>query len=104
MKQVFKIDYQGFYLEPVILRNEEKTPSNCVEEEIPEGLFKAKFVNGAWIEGLSQIEKDAIVNKKQPKSEVEVLRDENKRLEQQLAQTNENLEGLMNYLAETGVL
>jgi hypothetical protein len=31
MKQVFKIDSNGFYVEPVILQDNDKTPTDCVE-------------------------------------------------------------------------
>jgi hypothetical protein len=50
MKQVFKIDSNGFYVEPVILQDNDKTRSDCVET-MPPSLFKAKFLDGAWVEG-----------------------------------------------------
>jgi hypothetical protein len=51
MKQVYKIDSKGFYVEPVILSESEVLPSDCVEVIPTEGLFKAKWNGIAWEEG-----------------------------------------------------
>lgn len=66
MKQVFRIDSNGYYVEDVILEDYETIPSDCVEVVPPTGLYKAQFVNGAWVEGKSQsdILADAKVSKK----------------------------------------
>jgi hypothetical protein len=42
MKQVFKIDSNGFYVEPVILQDNDKTPMDCVET-MPPSLLKLSF-------------------------------------------------------------
>jgi hypothetical protein len=60
MKQVYKIDSEGFYVEPVILSEGEELPSDCVEVAIPEGLYKAKFDGTAFVEGLTQLEIDTL--------------------------------------------
>jgi hypothetical protein len=49
MKRVFKIDSDGFYLEPVILQDNEKTPMDCVEIEPTGSFIKGKFLDGAWV-------------------------------------------------------
>jgi hypothetical protein len=45
MKQVVRIDSAGFYVEPVILEDNDKVPSDCVES-VPPSLYKAKYVGG----------------------------------------------------------
>lgn len=62
MKQVFRFDPNGFYIEPNVLEDNEPTPSDCTETQPPDGLYKGRFVNGQWFEGLSQEEIDAIKN------------------------------------------
>lgn len=61
MRQVFKIDSSGFYIEPVIL-NDESTPSNCVEVVPPQGLYKLKWNGSSWVEGATQDEINAAKN------------------------------------------
>jgi hypothetical protein len=74
MKQVVRIDSAGFYVEPVILEdNVKEVPSDCVESA-PPSLYKAKYVDGAWVEGASQAEIDALINAPQPVSELEQLK------------------------------
>jgi hypothetical protein len=73
MKQVVRIDSAGFYVEPVILEDNDKVPSDCVES-VPPSLYKAKYVDGAWVEGASQTEIDALINAPQPVSELEQLK------------------------------
>jgi hypothetical protein len=46
MKQVVRIDSAGFYVEPVILEDNDKVPSDCVES-VPPSLYKARYVDGA---------------------------------------------------------
>jgi len=62
MKQVFKIDKDGFFIEPVIIANNEKLSSNYVEDMIPYGLYKPKWNGKEWVEGATQEEIDAIRN------------------------------------------
>jgi hypothetical protein len=49
MKQVYKIDIDGYYLEPVIIGDEEKLPDDCVYEQ-PPSFYKAKWQYGEWLE------------------------------------------------------
>lgn len=65
MKQVYQIDSEGYYVKPLLVEN---TPSNCVEEAPLNGLYKAKYVDGQWIEGLSQAEVDLLKNAPQQPS------------------------------------
>jgi hypothetical protein len=73
MKQVFRIDENGFYKEPVIIGTDEQIPTDCVET-IPPNFYKAQYVNGEWVEALSQADIDAIKNAPQPLSELEQLK------------------------------
>jgi hypothetical protein len=73
MKQVFKIDSNGFYVEPVILQANDKTPIDCVET-MPPSLFKAKFLDGAWVEGATTNEITDLKNVPQPVPELEELK------------------------------
>jgi hypothetical protein len=54
MKIAYKLDSNGFYLEDVILSDNEGIPSDCTNIKTPDGLYKARFVNGAWVEGMAQ--------------------------------------------------
>lgn len=69
MKQVFKIDNEGFYVEPVIIEDGEL--EGCISTPIPDGLFKAKWNGQEWLESMSQEEIDAIRNKPSGLSENE---------------------------------
>jgi YHS domain-containing protein len=51
MIQVFRIDKNGFYIEPVIIQDTEPIPLDCVQLMPPSGLFKPQIVNGSWVEG-----------------------------------------------------
>jgi hypothetical protein len=58
MKQVYRIDDQGFYIEPVIIEGEEQT--GLISSPIPEGLYKPKWNGKEWVEGLTQEEIDEL--------------------------------------------
>lgn len=62
MKQVFRIDHNGFYVEDVLLEDGQETPQDCREDRPPQGLYKPKYNGTDWVEGLSQTEIDAINN------------------------------------------
>jgi hypothetical protein len=74
LKQVFRFDENGYFLEPVILKDNETIPNDCTDGRPPNGLYKPKFVDGAWVHGLTQEEIDAIVNVPKPISETELLK------------------------------
>lgn len=54
MKQVFRYDQNGFYIEPVLLQDGEPIPTDCTEIQPQDGLYKGQFVKGAWVEGMAQ--------------------------------------------------
>jgi hypothetical protein len=76
MKQVFRIDNNGFYIEPVIIGDNELVPFDCREDAPQEGFHKIKrnAADNGWEEGLSQEEIEAIKNAPQPLSDLEQLK------------------------------
>jgi hypothetical protein len=76
MKQVYKVDSEGFYMEPVILEDNQKVPANCVVFKPQNGLFKPKLnmTKTSFIEGLSQTEINALKNVTPPLTELEQLK------------------------------
>jgi hypothetical protein len=74
MTQVYRYDSDGFYLEPVKIENSEEIPDNCTEDKPEDGLYKAKFENGTWVEGLSQAEIDVIKNDSKPFDPIEEIK------------------------------
>lgn len=76
---VFVFDKNGDYLPDY--NGYMELPEGCtVVENMPEGLYKPKLVNGEVVEGLTQEEIDAIRNAPQPKT-----------LEQELADLKQQL-------------
>jgi hypothetical protein len=64
MVEVYRFDSNGIYIEPLQLNDNENIPDDCTEIKPEDGLFKAKFVDGAWVESetdatLLQYVKDA---------------------------------------------
>lgn len=62
MKKVLKIDSNGFFIEDVILKDDEITPNDCIEIFCPDGFFKPRWNGSEWVEGLTQEEIEAIKN------------------------------------------
>lgn len=73
MKQVYRLDSDGFYIEPVVIEPHETLP-DCIEVRPPDGLYKAQFIEGEWIEGMSQDEIEAIKNTPVEPSEIDILK------------------------------
>lgn len=48
--EVYKFDSEGFYIEPVIIQENKSIPTDCTASIPGNGLFKAKFVDGEWVE------------------------------------------------------
>jgi hypothetical protein len=66
MKEVYRYDENGIYIEPVILKDGDNIPVNCTEIKPTGSFYKGKFENGQWIESLTQAEIDELVNVPQP--------------------------------------
>jgi len=88
MRKVLKIDSNGFYIEDVILQDSKAIPSDCIEIICPDGFYKPKWNGTEWIEGLTQVEIDAINNVPISKSPTELMQDKIDTLTDQLNVTN----------------
>lgn len=74
MKQVYRIDKDGFYIEPVLIEETDLVPDACVEDRPPDSLYKAQLVDGKWIEAMPQAEIDAMKNVPQEPSELDKVK------------------------------
>jgi hypothetical protein len=82
MKQVFRFDSQGKYIEPVIIFDGQEIPSDCTETELPVPNWEPVFKDGEWVETASEKVKNppiVIV-----KTEMDVLREKNEDLNLQI--------------------
>jgi hypothetical protein len=84
MREVYRYDENGFYVEPVILKDGENIQANCTEIKPNGSFFKGKFENGQWIESLTQTEIDEIKNTPQPLSETDELKKNQELMQQAL--------------------
>lgn len=91
MIQVYKVDSEGFYLEPVIIKEGDTIPNDCVEEKLPNGLYKARFVDGQWIEGLSPEEIEALNPSTKEKTQIDKLQEKVDKLEQEIKEMKESM-------------
>lgn len=60
MQQVYRIDANGYYVEPVLIDEDEETPPDCVETPFQDGMYKPQWDGTQWVEGLTQEEVEAI--------------------------------------------
>lgn len=86
MKQVIKVDENGFYVEPVIVSDDEDDEvENLIETPIPEGFYLPRWNGEKWVEGLTVEEIEALKQQNQPQpDEVELLKQENAELKHRL--------------------
>lgn len=86
MRQVYKVDADGYFINPVILQDGEPVPIDCTDIELPHGLFRAKFIDAEWVEDATQEEIEELTKvPEQPPSEVELLQHDNATLLMQVA-------------------
>lgn len=86
VKKVYKIDSNGYYLDDVILKTDGEVPIDCVEIEMPNGLFSPRFVDGVWVNGISEQEIDVMMGR-----DLESIR--KKKIEELNKKCNENILG-----------
>jgi hypothetical protein len=82
MKQVYRFDADGNYLEPVILEDEQEIPFDCTDIELPQPNWKPVFNGTEWIETATEEEMNppvVIV-----KSDIEILKEQNEDLNSQI--------------------
>lgn len=56
MKQVFRFNKQGHYVEPVLIEDEDEIPFDCTDKELPQPNWKPIFQNGDWVETITDEE------------------------------------------------
>jgi hypothetical protein len=62
---VARIDENGYFIEDVILKQDEEIPLDCITTRpntAIKGFYKAKWTSEEWVEGMSQNEIDALNN------------------------------------------
>lgn len=104
MKQVYMFDSEGKFIEPVIIYPDEEgnyiIPDDCTNQELPQPNWKPVFKDGKWVETITD-EELAELSKPPEPTEIELLKKENENLKQQLAQTNNDLQGFMDFYFST---
>ncbi|PET77602.1 hypothetical protein CN514_00985 [Bacillus sp. AFS001701] len=101
MKQVYKFDENRIYIEPVLIGDDDPIPLDCTDLELPQPNYKPVFKDGAWVETITEEELEEIQNKPEPKSELEVVKEENAVLKQQVMQTNIDMQEFMDFILTT---
>lgn len=82
MRQFYRIDDDGYYIEPIVLDAVEnpkgdtytdpetglkyELPPNTVIDSFPDGLFRPRFVNGEWLESAPEEEIEEWTQPSQP--------------------------------------
>jgi len=93
MIKVMRVDQDGLFIEDVLLEDlayEISGDTIQVNDEmlivvaVPEGMYLPKWDGESWVEGMSQEEIDAIRNVVVEKTEVEVLREEQRSMQDAL--------------------
>lgn len=56
MGPVAKIDTEGFYVEDVLVGDDQELPAGCVGERPPEGLHTPRWTGSGWTEGKPEAE------------------------------------------------
>lgn len=79
-KQVYRINENGFYIEPVIVNDIDDIPIDCIDVDIPQGLYRAKWTGTEWVEDMTQEEIDELNNIARPPT-----------IEEQLAKKDEQI-------------
>lgn len=58
MKQVYKYDSAGNYVEPVLIADSAPIPANCTDKPLPQPNWKPVFKNEAWVETATEAERN----------------------------------------------
>jgi hypothetical protein len=73
MKQVYKYDNNGNYIEPLLIEDGHNLPNNCTDKEPPQPNWKPVFNGTKWIETITQEELNALQKQPIPLSPFEQL-------------------------------
>lgn len=61
---VHRFDSEGFYLEDFFLPGDQPIPNDCTTVPLPQPIYKPKFVDGQWVDAITDEELNAIKNPK----------------------------------------
>ncbi|PEJ57388.1 hypothetical protein CN692_13320 [Bacillus sp. AFS002410] len=75
MKQVYRFDENGKYIEPVLLGDDEEIEEDCTEKPLPQPNYRPIFNGSEWVETITQEELDEMLNRPQDKTEIEILKE-----------------------------
>ncbi|MGM9988887.1 MAG: hypothetical protein ACI35O_16900 [Bacillaceae bacterium] len=95
MIQLYRFNEEGYYIEPVIIdmdkNGEYIIPEDCTEIELPQPNYKPKFNKDrlVWEETVSEDELEEILNPPTQKTEIDVLKENNLKLESALIELTE---------------
>ena len=73
MREVYRIDEQGFITDPVLVQDGEEVEEGLVDVRVPDGFYKPRFNGSQWEEGLTPEEIENLTNVYTPLTEVERL-------------------------------
>jgi hypothetical protein len=73
MKQVYKYDNNGKYVEPVLIADGAPIPSSCTDKPLPQPNWKPVFKNGAWVEMATDAERNPSAPAPQPSAEEKLV-------------------------------
>lgn len=73
IKQVYKIDSAGYYIEPVIIGDSCEVPLDCIKVIPPDGLYRAKWNGERWVEGLTKEEIEQAKRKEERHQQIRQL-------------------------------
>ena len=92
MKQLYRFDENGNYIEPVIIEpdnlGEYHIPEDCTDIELPQPNYRPKFNKDklVWEETVSEEELEEILNPPIQKTEIDILKEKNEKLESTLTE------------------
>lgn len=93
------IDSEGFIVEPVVINDTDVLQAKYVKEPVPDGIYKPRWANGAWVEGADA----AYIQAEDSRTtgdipELEQLRAENEELKTRLESSEMAIITLMDFM------
>lgn len=73
MREVYKVDVSGFYVEPLLVQDGEEVEKGLIDIRIPDGFHTPRFDGSQWVEGKPQEEIDSLNNTPKQKTEAEQI-------------------------------